>query len=99
MAEGYEYTTEPMDSLPSIAEAWGHSGEWQFLWEFNPDLGDPNNLQPGMSLMIPAEWVTEAPPIPTSEESTSTTSSSSKTGTTTSSKSSTTSSGSTTGAD
>lgn len=92
MAEGYEYQTEPMDTLPSICEAWGHPGEWQALWEFNPELPDPNQVLPGMSIMIPAEWVTEAPPIPTSEESSETTTSTTKSGTTTSSKSSTTSS-------
>jgi len=89
--EYWEYTTEPMDSLPSIAEAWGHPGEWQTLAEFNPDIPDPHNIQPGMSLMIPAAWVSEEPPVPTSE----TTSSSTKTATTTS-KSTTSSSGSST---
>jgi hypothetical protein len=66
------YTTEPMDSLPSIAEAFGHSGEWQMLLEENPDLGDWNNIQPGMTLSIPpewiTEWITEATPEPLKEK-------------------------------
>jgi hypothetical protein len=84
------YTTEPMDSLPSIAEAWGHSGEWQAISEMNPDLPDPHNIQPGMEILIPVEWLERE------EESTSTTSSNTKSGTTTSKSSSTTSSSSNT---
>ena len=77
-----EYTTEPMDSLPSIAEAFGHSGEWQTLAEANPDLPDFHNIQPGMGIMIPAEWVQEMENPP--GESPLTTSSVATTGTTTS---------------
>jgi hypothetical protein len=65
-----EYITEPMDSLPSIAEAFGHSGEWQMLVEQNPDLSDPHNIQPGMSLMIPDEWVTALIPAETTATTT-----------------------------
>lgn len=64
------YTTEPMDSLPSIAEAFGHSGEWQALSEYNPDLPDPHNIQPGMDLLIPPDWI-QAEVV--SEETTATT--------------------------
>jgi len=73
-----EYTTEPMDSLPSIAEAFGHSGEWQTLAEKNPDLADPHNIQPGMSLLIPDEWVSEMAQESTTSVATTGTTSSTK---------------------
>ena len=76
-----EYTTEPMDSLPSIAEAFGHSGEWQTLAEKNPDLADPHNIQPGMSLLIPDEWVSEMAQESTTSVATTGTTTSSEQGT------------------
>jgi hypothetical protein len=93
-----EYTTEPMDSLPSIAEAFGHSGEWQVLVEENPDLPDPHNIQPGMSILIPPEWIQEQAPADTTSSTTKTTTTTSKSSSSSSNistGSSTTSSGST----
>jgi LysM repeat protein len=78
-----EYVTQPGDSLPSIAEACGHSGEWQLVAAWNPDLADPHNIQPGMTLILPdlASWPAPGDPEATrssSSSSTSTRSSSSK---------------------
>lgn len=53
------YVTVGGDSLPSIAELYGHSGEWQALAEAN--VGhiwlDYNNLQPGLEITVPADWM------------------------------------------
>jgi hypothetical protein len=74
-----EYVTRPGDSLPSIAEACGHSGEWQLIAAWNPDLADPNNIQPGMTLILPdlASWPApgDPEPMPTRSSSSSTSSS------------------------
>lgn len=53
------YTTVGGDSLPSIAERCGHPGEWLALADFNEGhvWGDWNNLQPGLLLDIPGEWI------------------------------------------
>jgi hypothetical protein len=59
-----DYTTVGGDSLPSIAEQFGHAGEWQALAEANADhiWGDYNNLQPGLTIAIPPEWAVETEP-------------------------------------
>lgn len=64
-----EYLTMPGDSLPSIAEACGHSGEWQLILAWNSDLTDYNNIQPGMTIILPdlASW--PAPGDPAAEDS------------------------------
>lgn len=56
-----EYVTVGGDSLPSIAEAFGHPGEWSALAAFNEGhvWGDFNNLQPGLTIQIPGEWAHE----------------------------------------
>jgi hypothetical protein len=76
-----EYVTLPGDSLPSIAEACGHSGEWQLIAAWNPDLADVNNIQPGMTIILPdlASWPAPGDPEATStdEKASSTRSSSS----------------------
>jgi hypothetical protein len=76
-----EYVTLPGDSLPSIAEACGHSGEWQLIAAWNPDLADVNNIQPGMTIILPdlASWPApgDAETQPTTRSSSSSSSSSS----------------------
>jgi hypothetical protein len=64
------YVTQPGDSLPSIAEACGHSGEWALIAAWNPDLADINNIQPGMSLILPdlASWPAPGDPQATKAE-------------------------------
>jgi hypothetical protein len=59
-----DYITLGGDSLPSIAEQFGHAGEWQALAEANADhiWGDYNNLQPGLTIAIPPEWAVETEP-------------------------------------
>lgn len=52
-----EYITVTNDSLPLLAERYGHSGEWQVLAQANPDIPDPHNILPGMTLNIPTEWI------------------------------------------
>jgi len=80
----YTYETIPGDSLPLIAEMCGHSGEWMAIMESAPYLWDAdwNNIQPGMNILLPPDWilggaVEEAPPP------TKTTTSSTKTGSST----------------
>jgi LysM repeat protein len=78
-----EYVTQPGDSLPSIAEACGHPGEWLLIAAWNPDLADVNNIQPGMTLILPDLTTWPAPGDPeasdsTTRSTTSTSSSSSK---------------------
>jgi hypothetical protein len=55
-----EYVTLPGDSLPSIAEACGHPGEWQLIvaWNAPETIPDPNNIQPGMTIVLPdlTDW-------------------------------------------
>jgi hypothetical protein len=53
------YVTVGGDSLPSIAERCDHAGEWQALAEANAEhiWADYNNLQPGLELVLPAEWL------------------------------------------
>jgi hypothetical protein len=50
------------DTLPSIAETYGHSGEWQMLWSINEYIADPAAIYPGMEIEIPDEWTTEVTP-------------------------------------
>jgi len=69
------YTTQPGDSLPSIAEACGHSGEWQMIAAWNPDLPDVNNIQPGMELVLPDLTTWPAPGDPEAASSSSSSSS------------------------
>lgn len=65
------------DSLPRIAELYGHSGEWQAIAELNVGAWpDYNNLQPGLSLTVPAEWLPDTKPASSSTRSTTTTRSS-----------------------
>jgi hypothetical protein len=74
-----EYITLPGDSLPSIAEACGHSGEWQLILAWNPDLVDWNNIQPGMTIILPdlTSWPAPGDPEATRASETSSTRSSS----------------------
>jgi hypothetical protein len=78
-----EYVTLPGDSLPSIAEACGHPGEWQLIvaWNAPETIPDPNNIQPGMTIVLPdlASWQPSGDPEATStdEKASSTRSSSS----------------------
>jgi LysM repeat protein len=78
-----EYVTQPGDSLPSIAEACGHPGEWQLIvaWNAPETIPDPNNIQPGMTIVLPdlASWPAPGDPEATStdEKASSTRSSSS----------------------
>jgi LysM repeat protein len=76
-----EYVTQPGDSLPSIAEACGHSGEWLLIAAWNPDLADPHNIQPGMTLILPdlASWPSPGDPEATDARSSSSSSSSTST--------------------
>lgn len=50
------YTVKPGDSLSKIAEHfYGHSSEYNKIFEANRDkLKDPNKIQPGQDLVIPA---------------------------------------------
>jgi hypothetical protein len=65
------YLVGGAESLPLIAESYGHSGEWQALLNENPDIPDWNNLQRGQVLNLPTEWI---PSRETEEETQSTTS-------------------------
>lgn len=62
------YLTVGGDSLPSIAERCGHSGEWLELANLNEGhvWTDWNNIQPGLLLDIPSDW------LPTTTTTTST---------------------------
>lgn len=66
-----EYVTVGGDSLPKIAELYGHPGEWAELAAANADhiWGDANNLQPGLTLVIPGEWANEPEIEPPARES------------------------------
>jgi hypothetical protein len=74
------YTTLPLDTLPSIAEACGHSGEWAAILYFNETaLTDYNNIQPGTEVVLPDGWTVgepepqpEPPPKVTTRSSSST---------------------------
>jgi hypothetical protein len=54
----YNYETVPGDSLPLIAELCGHSGEWRDIMDTAPWLWevDWNNIQPGMTILLPPGW-------------------------------------------
>ena len=58
-AQVYTYETVSLDSLPSIAEAFGHSGEWQAIWEANSGIVDPNHISPGWEIVLPTGWAGE----------------------------------------
>lgn len=60
-----EYTVQPGDTLASIAEGFGHSGEWRVLAELNAegDLQEPGNLWTDYLLQVPDEWAPDAVPI------------------------------------
>lgn len=46
------------DSLRGIAqEITGDADNWSVIAELNPDLADPNVIQPGQKLKIPLDWV------------------------------------------
>lgn len=49
------YTTQPGDTLPSIAEKlFGTSDRWKELWELNKSkLKDPYYIEPGTVLLVP----------------------------------------------
>lgn len=54
------YTTQGGDTLPSVAEACGHSGEWPAILAVNPWIpegGDYLNVPPGSSVLLPGGWV------------------------------------------
>ena len=53
------YTTVGGDTLPSVAEACGHWGEWQAILESSPFLEGLDYLQvpPGSELLLPDGWV------------------------------------------
>lgn len=53
------YTVQPTETLTSIAEAHGHSGEWQVIAQLNPGV-DPGQLAGGLELELPDEWAPEA---------------------------------------
>jgi hypothetical protein len=64
-----DYTTVGGDSLPQIAELFGHPGEWQAIVELNADVwSDYHNVQPGLELTLPADWIHEPEEEPPSEE-------------------------------
>lgn len=51
------YTVQPHDTLPSIAERYGHAGEWQVLRDANVDIIlDANTLFIGSVLVLPEGW-------------------------------------------
>lgn len=53
------YTTVGGDTLPSVAEACGHSGEWPAILEVNPwitDGSDYLNVPPGSNVLLPQDW-------------------------------------------
>ena len=53
------YTTVGGDTLPSVAEACGHSGEWQAILEVNPwinETSDYMSVPPGSSVLLPPDW-------------------------------------------
>jgi LysM repeat protein len=81
MASNSEYVTQPGDSLPSIAEACGHPGEWQLIvaWNAPETIPDPNNIQPGMTIVLPdlASWQPGDPEATSTDEKASSTKSSS----------------------
>jgi nucleoid-associated protein YgaU len=56
--DGGKYVVQPGDSLPLIAERFGHSGEWRELHFANfREIFDPAAIAPGQELAVPPEWV------------------------------------------
>jgi hypothetical protein len=55
----YNYQTQGSDSLPSVAERCGHSGEWQEIIATNPWLEGLDYLAvpPGSQVLLPMDWV------------------------------------------
>ena len=54
------YTTVGGDTLPSVAEACGHPGEWQAILEVNPwinESSDYMSVPPGSSVLLPGDWI------------------------------------------
>lgn len=50
----YTYTIQPGDYLAKIARKLGNASKWRVLHDFNRDeIGDPNLIYPGQSLLIP----------------------------------------------
>jgi hypothetical protein len=53
------YEVQPGDTLPSVAERCGHSGEWQAILESAPFLEGLDYLAvpAGTTVLLPADWV------------------------------------------
>lgn len=54
------YTTVGGDTLPSVAEACGHSGEWRAILDVNPwiaESSDYMSVPPGSSVLLPGDWI------------------------------------------
>jgi len=78
------YLSVTGDSLPRIAELYGHAGEWLALLGANEQLTDYNNISPGTPINIPDEWQESSTPEDTEAgDSGGTTSSDDQTETTT----------------
>jgi hypothetical protein len=70
------YTTVGGDSLPSVAEACGHPGEWQAILETAPwiaESGDYLAVPPGSQVLLPMDWVPPGYEAPSSASRTTTT--------------------------
>jgi hypothetical protein len=55
----YTWTLAHGDTLPAIAEACGHSGEWTVIMESSPFLEglDYTMLSPGTAILLPDGWL------------------------------------------
>ena len=64
------YVTVGGDSLPSLAERAGRPGEWQAIAQANEGhpWADYNNLQPGLTLVMPDGWVSGGETQPAGED-------------------------------
>lgn len=66
------YTVQGGDTLPSVAEACGHSGEWPAILETNPwinESSDYMSVPPGSSVLLPMDWVPAGWETPAEAES------------------------------
>lgn len=67
------YTTVGGDTLPSVAEACGHSGEWRAILDTATWLEglDYMAVPPGSEVLLPPDWVPAGYEAPESEASSS----------------------------
>lgn len=65
------YTTVGGDTLPSVAEACGHSGEWREILAVNPwieESSDYMSVPPGSNVLLPMDWLPAGWEPPTEAE-------------------------------